>query len=33
MLEAAQDAHYIRPEDMETLQQWRRDPANWVLNR
>ena len=33
MLAAAQDAHYIRPEDMETLQQWRRAPANWVLNR
>lgn len=33
MLEAAQEAHYIRPEDMATLQDWRRDPANWVLNR
>lgn len=33
MLEAAKEAHYIRPEDMETLQEWRRDPANWVLNR
>lgn len=33
MLEAAQDAHYIRPEDIETLQEWRKDPANWVLNR
>ena len=33
MLDAAQDAHYIRPEDMATLQEWRRDPANWVLNR
>lgn len=33
MLDAAQDAHYIRPEDMATLQEWHRDPANWVLNR
>ena len=33
MLDAAQDAHYIRPEDMATLQEWRRAPANWVLNR
>lgn len=33
MLEAAREAHYIRPEDIETLQEWRKDPANWVLNR
>ncbi len=30
MLQVAQDAHYIRPEDMTTLQQWREDPANWT---
>ncbi len=33
MLEAAKEAHYIRPEDIVTLQEWRKDPANWVLNR
>lgn len=29
MLEAALDTHYIRQEDLETLKEWRRDPANW----
>lgn len=30
MLEAAVDLEYIRPSDLETLQLWREDPANWV---
>lgn len=30
MLEVAKEAHYIREEDMHTLKEWRKDPANWV---
>lgn len=30
MLEAALDIEYIQPADVETLKEWRRDPANWV---
>lgn len=30
MLEAALETNYIRPEDLETLKEWRKDPANWV---
>jgi len=33
MLEAAHDTHYIREEDIEALQQWRKDPANWTPKR
>lgn len=30
MLEAALSTDYIRPEDVETLKEWRKDPAAWV---
>ena len=30
MLEAAIDIDYIKNEDLETLKEWRKDPANWV---
>ena len=30
MLEAALETEYIRPEDVETLKEWRKDPANWA---
>ncbi len=30
MLEAAVATDYIHPSDLETLRQWRRDPANWA---
>ena len=30
MLEVALETEYIRPEDIDTLQEWRKDPANWV---
>ncbi len=30
MLEAALETEYIRPEDVETLKEWRKDPANWT---
>ena len=30
MLEAALDLDYITPADMDTLKEWRKDPANWV---
>lgn len=29
MLEAALETEYIREEDLETLKEWRKDPANW----
>ena len=29
MLEIALETNYIKPEDLETLQEWRKDPANW----
>ena len=32
MLEAALKSEYIRAEDLETLKEWRRDPANWTPN-
>lgn len=32
MLEAALETNYIREEDVETLKEWRKDPANWVPN-
>lgn len=31
IIEAALDTDYIRPEDMETLKEWRKDPANWTI--
>lgn len=30
MLEAARDIDYISPADLETLREWRKDPANWT---
>lgn len=30
MLEAALESNYIRKEDLETLKEWRKDPANWT---
>lgn len=33
MLEAALETNYIKAEDIETLKEWRKDPANWVPNR
>ncbi len=30
MLDVAVKTDYIRPEDLVTLQEWRKDPANWV---
>lgn len=32
MVDAAVKANYIKPGDVETLKQWREDPANWVPN-
>lgn len=29
MIEVARDIDYIRPSDVETLKEWRKDPANW----
>lgn len=33
MLEAALDTQYIREEDLDTLKEWRKDPANWAPAR
>lgn len=30
MVEVALDMDYIQPGDVETLKEWRKDPANWV---
>lgn len=30
MIEAALDTNYIQASDVETLQEWRKDPANWA---
>lgn len=30
MLQVAQKMEYISEDDMSTLQEWRRDPANWI---
>lgn len=30
MLETALDTSYIKPSDVDTLKEWREDPANWV---
>lgn len=30
MLEAALETEYIKDSDLDTLKQWRKDPANWV---
>ena len=29
MLDTALETNYIKPEDLETLQEWRKDPASW----
>lgn len=33
MLEAALETNYIRESDIETLKEWRKDPANWTAKR
>lgn len=33
MLEVALETKYIRESDVETLHEWRKDPANWIPNR
>ncbi len=33
MVDAAVKANYIKAEDVETLKQWREDPANWTPNK
>ena len=30
MIKAAKEIGYIKESDLETLEQWRKDPANWV---
>ena len=30
MIQAAVDTNYIKPSDVDTLEQWRKDPANWT---
>lgn len=32
MLEVALETGYIKPDDLETLQEWRQDPANWPIS-
>ncbi|MDE5836415.1 MAG: orotate phosphoribosyltransferase, partial [Paramuribaculum sp.] len=33
MLEAALETEYIRAEDLDTLKEWRKDPANWTAKK
>lgn len=33
MIEAASEINYIREQDVETLKEWRKDPANWVPSK
>jgi len=33
MLEAALETNYICADDVETLKEWRKDPANWTPNK
>lgn len=33
MLEAALEINYIKQEDIEALEKWRKDPANWTSGR
>jgi orotate phosphoribosyltransferase len=33
MLEAALATGYIKDEDVETLKEWRKDPATWYPNK
>ncbi len=30
MLEVALEAHYLNEKDLDTLREWRKDPANWI---
>ena len=30
MIEAALATHYIQESDVDTLKEWRKDPANWT---
>jgi hypothetical protein len=30
MLEAALNINYIKESDLDTLKEWRKDPANWA---
>ena len=30
MIEAAAQSNYVKASDIDTLQQWRQDPANWT---
>ena len=32
MLEAALETEYIQESDIDTLKEWRKDPANWAPN-
>lgn len=32
MLEVALETNYIQESDLATLQEWRKDPANWIPN-
>ena len=32
MLEAALETNYIQAEELDTLREWRKDPANWMPN-
>ena len=32
MIKAAVETGYIKQSDVATLQQWRKDPANWTPN-
>jgi hypothetical protein len=32
MLEAAVKTNYIKESDITALEQWRKDPANWMPN-
>lgn len=33
MLEVAREANYISADDMDTLKEWRKDPASWIPNK
>lgn len=33
MLQAALETNYIRPQDIQTLSEWREDPANWTAKK
>ena len=33
MIQAAVETNYVKPSDVEALEQWREDPANWTPAR